>query len=178
MIGLVKNAKKYLSMAMVDIKRHKINICYKSVLTSYIYIYIYIYIHIIHIYIYNELAFLKDKVLKNGYPISFIDKCFKTFLDQLYFESPQLLTDGKKTLTLVLPFLGELSLQTKTKLQKVLKRTLDCCKIQKVFKNQGNLSNVFLFKNCLPYNLASCTVYKFQCGTCSASYYGDTDRHL
>ena len=29
----------------------------------------------------NELVFLKDIFLKNGYPISFIDKCFKNFLD-------------------------------------------------------------------------------------------------
>ena len=27
----------------------------------------------------NELAFLKDIFLENGYPISFIDKCFKHF---------------------------------------------------------------------------------------------------
>ena len=58
----------------------------------------------------NELAFLKDIFLKNGYPISFIGECFKTFLDQLYLESPQLLTAEQKTLTLVLPFHGELFL--------------------------------------------------------------------
>ena len=40
----------------------------------------------------NELAFLKDIFLKNGYPTSFIDKGFKTFLDQLYLKRPQGLT--------------------------------------------------------------------------------------
>ena len=57
----------------------------------------------------NELAFVKDTFLKNGYPTSFIDICFETFLDQLYLKRPQVLTAEKKTLTLVLPFLGELS---------------------------------------------------------------------
>ena len=52
----------------------------------------------------NELAFLKDIFLENGYPISFIDKCFKTFFDQLYLKQPQVLTAEKKTLTLALPF--------------------------------------------------------------------------
>ena len=83
--------------------------------------------------------------------MSLIDKCFKTFLDRVYLKRLQVLTAEKKTLTLVLPFLGELSLQTKTKLQKVLKRTLSCAKIQVVFKHQTNLSN-----------LMSCVVYKFQ----------------
>ena len=86
----------------------------------------------------NELVFLKDIHFKNGYPISFIDKCFKTFLDRLYLKQPQVLSAEKKTLTLVLPFLEKLSLQTRTKIQNVLKRTLSCSKIQIVFKNQIN----------------------------------------
>ena len=124
----------------------------------------------------DELVFLKDIFLKNGYPISFIDKCFKTFLDRLYLKRPQVLTAEKKTLTLVLPFLGELFLQTRTKLQKVLKRTLGSCKIQIVFKNQRSLSHVFCFKDRLPCFFVSCVVS--QCGRCSTSYYGETDRHL
>ena len=111
----------------------------------------------------KEIIFLKDIFLKNGYPTSFIDKCFKTFLDQLFIKKPQVLTVEKKTLTLVLPFLGNLSLQTKTKLQNVLKR---------------DLSNVFRFKDRLPYELISRVIYKFQCGRCNSFYIGETDRHL
>ena len=126
----------------------------------------------------NELAFVKDIFLKNGYPTSFIDICFETFLDQLYLKRPQVLTAEKKTLTLVLPFLGELSFKWGQNFKKVFKRTLRCCKIQIVFKNQRNLSNVFRFKDCLLYDLVFCDVYKFQCRRCNASYYGETDRHL
>ena len=106
----------------------------------------------------NELVFMKEIFLKGGYRILFIDKYFKTFLDQLYLKQLQVLTAEKKTLTLVLPFLGKLSLQTRTKIQKVLKRTLSCSKIQIVFKNQINVSNIFGFKDRLPYDLMSCVV--------------------
>ena len=82
----------------------------------------------------NESVFLKEMFLKNGYPISFIDKCFKTFLDGLCLKRPQVLTAEKKTLTLALTFLGKMSLQTGIKLQRVLKRTLSCSKIQIVFQ--------------------------------------------
>ena len=78
----------------------------------------------------------------------------------------------------MLPFLGNLPLQTKTKLQNVLKRVLGCCKIQIVFKSQMNLSNVFRFKDRLPYERISRVVYKFQCGRCNSSYIGETGRHL
>ena len=118
----------------------------------------------------NELAILKEVFLKNGYPVSFIDKCFKSFLNQVYLKRPEVQTVEKKTLTCVLPFLGNLSLQTR--------KTLRCCKTQFVFKSQRKLSNVFRFKDRLPSDLISCVVYKFQCGRCNSSYYGETDRHL
>ena len=82
----------------------------------------------------NELVFLKDMFLKNGYQISFIEKCFKTFLDQLFFKPLQVLTAEKKTLALVSPFLGKISLQTRPKLQRFLKRTLSSSKMQIVSK--------------------------------------------
>ena len=125
----------------------------------------------------NELVFLKD-IFKNGYPISFKDKCFKTFFDWVHLKRPQVLTVEKKTLTLVLPFLWKLFLQIKTKLQKILKRTWSCSKIQIVFKNQINITNVSHFNDCLPSDLMSCIVHKLECGRCNASYYGETDRHL
>ena len=43
----------------------------------------------------NDLTFLKDIFLNNGYPISFIDKCFETFLDQIYLKRLQVLTAEK-----------------------------------------------------------------------------------
>ena len=64
----------------------------------------------------NESVFLKEIFLKNVYPISFIDKCFKTFLDRLCSKRPQVLTAEKKSLTLVLPFCWRIvpSIQDKT----------------------------------------------------------------
>ena len=70
----------------------------------------------------GKLSFLyvevEDIFLKNGYLISFIDKCFKTFLDRLYLKRPQYLTAEKKTLTLALPFLEESSLQNQVRTAK------------------------------------------------------------
>ena len=47
---------------------------------------------------------MKEIFLKGRYRILFIDKCFKTFLDQLYLKQLQVLTAEKKTVTLVLPW--------------------------------------------------------------------------
>ena len=90
------------------------------------------------------------------------------------------LTVEKKHLVLVLPYLGSISLQTRTKLKKSLKNILNCCKLQIVFKNKTRLGNNFRFKDQIHKYCTSGVVYKFQCGLCNEndSYYGECMRHL
>ena len=77
---------------------------------------------------------------------------------------PQVTTVEKKTLILSLPYLGDISLQTKTKLGKSFKEILNCCKLQIVFKIQRKLANVFRFNDCLSFHLMSGVFYKYNCG--------------
>ena len=126
----------------------------------------------------EKLSFLKQVFFKNGYPLSFIDNCFKTFVDKLFIKRPQLITVEKKTLFLSLPYLGEISLQTRTKLRKSLKGLLNSCKLQTVFKSKRKLSNVFRIKDRLRSDLVCGVVYKYTCSRCNSTYYGETDRHL
>ena len=100
------------------------------------------------------------------------------FLDNKYRIQEKVITVPKKTLFLVLPYLGPLSLQTRTKLRKSLKGILNCCKLQIVFKSQNKLAKAFCFKDCISKELTSGVVYKFQCWLCNESYYGECERHL
>ena len=104
----------------------------------------------------EELSFLKRVFLKNGYPLSSIDNFFKTFVDKLFIKRSQFITVEKKTLFLSLPYLGVISLQSRTNLRKSLKD----------------------FKGLLPSDLVSGVVYKYTCGRCNSTYYGEMDRHL
>ena len=68
-------------------------------------------------------------------------------------------------------------MQFRTKQRKSLKNILNCY-VQIVFKSQRRLSSQFRFKEPLPYDLMSKVVYKYTCGRCNSSYYGETERHL
>ena len=126
--------------------------------------------------LHNELVCLKETLLKNGYPEDFINKFFKKFMENIHVVKETTLTVEKKPLVLVLPYLG--SLETRTKLKKSLKNILNCCKLQIVFKNTTRLGNNFHFKDQIPKDLTSGVAYKFQCGLCNESYYGEYMRHL
>ena len=113
-----------------------------------------------------------------GYPQSFIENFFKTFLDKLFIKSPEISTAEKNILILSLPYLGNISLQTRTKLKESFKGILNCCKLQIVFKSQRKLASGFRFKDRLPYDLMSGVVYEYMCESCKSSHYGETDRQL
>ena len=85
---------------------------------------------------------------------------------------------AKKPLFLVLPYLGSISLQTKTKVEEVVEKHSYLCKLQIAFKNKTRLGNNFHFKNQIPKDLTSGVAYKFQCGLCNKSYYDECMRHL
>ena len=100
-----------------------------------------------------ELVKLTDVFKNNGYPENFINNCFKVFLDNKYRIQEKVITVPKKTLFLVLPYLGPLSLQTRTKLRKSLKDILNCCKLKIQLKVKTNQQRFFVLKIVFPRNL-------------------------
>ena len=112
---------------------------------------------------------------KNVYPEVFIDKCFKKFLDNIHLVKEKV---ERNRLLLVMPYLGVISLQTRTKLEQAVKGVLICCKLEIAFTCQTKLSNSFRFKDPIPKDLIPGVVYKFQCGLYNVSYYGESIRHL
>ena len=126
----------------------------------------------------EELNFLKHLFSKNGYLLSFIDKCFRMAINKLVIEGPQVAAAKKKILIPSLPYLGDISLQIRNKLRKSFSVILNYCKLQIVSKSQGKLANAFRFKDRLAFDLVSRLVYKYTWRSFKSSYYGEIDRHL
>ena len=102
----------------------------------------------------------------------------KAIINKLVIKFSQITTARRKILIPPIPYLGDISLQTRTKLRKTFKGTFNCCKLQIVFKSQRKLANDFRFKDRLPFDLVSGGVSKYSCGKCNSSYYGELHRHL
>ena len=107
-----------------------------------------------------------------------VDKCIKEFLDKILAPKPVVSTVPKKNLVIGLPYLGKLSLQIRTRINRIMKNKLPYCNIRFVFQTKCKISNLFTFKDKIPSFLRSGIVYKFQCGSCNATYYGKTKRHF
>ena len=79
---------------------------------------------------------------------------------------------------LLRPYLGKLSLQIRTRINRIMKNKLPYCNIRFVFQTRCKISNFFTFKDKIPSLLRSGIVYKCECGSCNATYYGKTKRHF
>ena len=122
---------------------------------------------------------LKDILRKKAFPIKLVDNCIKTFLNKKLLHTPVALTVKKKELFIALPYLGNLSLAIRTRLQNSINKNLLFCKIKVIFKSTTRLSNFFHFKDkVLFFNLHSDVVCKFSRGRCNATYCSETCRHL
>ena len=109
----------------------------------------------------SEVYHLIEILKKNAFPIKLIDSCIKHFLNKRLTEKPVTLTADKKDLVIVLSFLGELSLDLRTRLRNSISKSLPFCKIRVIFKSSTRISNFFQFKDKMPYCLRSNVVYKF-----------------
>ena len=115
-----------------------------------------------------RLTFLREIFRNIVYPENFIDRCH--ILNRTHILNVKVPTVDKKPLQLVLPYLGTISLQTRTELQKSFKGVLNCCILQVIFKSQNKLCNNFCIKDPV--------VYKFHCGLHNESYYREYVSHL
>ena len=126
----------------------------------------------------HEIDKLKSILYRNSYPRDLVDKCIKEFLDKILAPKPVVSTVPKKNLVIGLPYLGKLSLQIRTRINRIMKNKLPYCNIRFVFQTKCKISNFFTFKDKIPSFLRSGIVYKFQCGSCNTTYYGKTKHHF
>ena len=99
------------------------------------------------------------------------------FLNKIFQVKVAVATVPKQPYLVLLPFLGTLSLQIRTKIEKSLTEILPHCDPKVIFRSTRRLSNCFSFKDRLPKSLMSGLVYKFKCSDCNVIYYGKTKRH-
>ena len=126
-----------------------------------------------------EVETLKKTLHKNAYPTKSVDKCIAKFANNIFVQKPVFTTVPKLELRrIVLPYLGNISSITKKRLNRCISKRLKFFKLKIIFQTGNRLKNYFRFKDRVPETLQSNFVYKFKCGSCTASYYGKTYRHM
>ena len=125
-----------------------------------------------------EIDLLKTILIKNSYPLNFIDTSIKLFLNKL--DTPKVMVPNvpKRNFFVKLPFLRSTSFQIRKKLHKLFSDKLLSCNLIIVFTSPVRVKIFFTFKDKLSKMLLSGLGYKYKCGGCDATYYGKTKCHF
>ena len=84
----------------------------------------------------------------------------------------------KRELTFVLPYLGKLSFDLRTRLRRTIERDLPYCKLKIIFRSKCRLNTLFRFKYSLVKKNRSGIIYRYTCSNCKVTYYEKTFRHF
>ena len=109
--------------------------------------------------------------------MSNFSKCKKS-LNNIYLIEENVPIKERNRFLLALPYLKIIFLQSRIKLQEVLKCALNCWKLEIIFKWQAKVSNFFRYKYLIPKDFIYGVVDKFQFGIGNESYYGESIRHV
>ena len=120
---------------------------------------------------------IKRNLEKNSYPSGIIEQSIRSFLNKLHVLKKVIPTVPKKELFIILPYLGTLSSTLKIEIRTCFKNSLPQCNIKIILKSANRLSSLFRFKDVIPKEVQSRSVYKFLCVNCSVTYFGKTERH-
>jgi hypothetical protein len=77
-----------------------------------------------------------------------------------------------------LPFLGQISIPTRRKIEWLFRKYYPQIKLNLIFTNNNRIESFFKFKDKLPNNLCSSVIYKYTCDACEDIYIGKTIRNL
>ena len=126
----------------------------------------------------NEIVFLHDYLLCNGYPSQLLDKTINTFLNLMLTPSLPVTTVNKDVRYFKLPYMGKLSFEVRKSFKEILKNAYLHIKFNFVFTNNNTIGN-FLKKRSRPSpDLCSNVVYLFKCPNCQIRYIGSATRWL
>ena len=145
--------------------------------TNLITVLVYRAFHICSTYIsfHKQLLFIKEVLHDNCYPKYLVDRFIKRFLNKHFDHRPKPATVQKMPLCFYMPYLGQISLQLRRKISRLLRKAYPCVDFRVVFRSGRRIEHFCPFKDRIPKNVCSHVVYKYSCSGCQACYIG---KHL
>ena len=127
-----------------------------------------------------ETNYLKDLLMKNGYPSGVINYNIRNFINKRKNGTDDATKEGpeKLNITLTLPFIGYQSLILKKRIRNLISKFCGGIQVNVIFRNRFTIGCNFNFKDRLISNDKSCVVYEFTFEECNAKYIGKTVRCL
>jgi len=129
-------------------------------------------------FFHDEMMFLKNFFVTNGYPLHIFDKITNKFLCDKYSTKHTIPSVKRDHRFVKLPYMGKLSFEIRKQLKSLLQNNYPQIKFTFVFSNTNTINNFLKHPKSCQSDLCSNVVYLFTCPSCQARYVGSTSRWL
>ena len=126
----------------------------------------------------DQIDFITAVLKRNQFPVDIITATIHKWLQKNLSMNAPVSSVQRRLIYFSLPYTGYTGLQLRKNLRKLFQKNFPHLNIRIIFKTGPALRNWFTVKERLPKLMRSNIVYKYQCGSCSATYYGETTRHF
>ena len=128
----------------------------------------------------SELTYIKRLLLSNGFPLKFINRQIKLFLNKKQAAIPKDIQFGpvRRKLYISLPFSGQNSIKLSRQLNRVVTKLAPCVSLNLVFTATNRLNCISKLKSPIPILNKSNVIYQINCLECQEFYVGLTTRRL
>ena len=127
----------------------------------------------------NEVKFLANFFLNNGYPKDLFHRICKRFIDKLYETKENVCTAKRMPFYHKIPFINNYTCDfIKNTYVKFLSDCYPQVDFKMVFYNNFKIQGLTKHKEKLPVPLESGIVYMYKCGDCNATYIGSSIKAL
>ena len=126
----------------------------------------------------DELNFLRNLFVQNGYNALMVMKKISKKLESLNNPSPAISTAAKKIVYCKIPFMSNNDNKNfKKGLLNLIHEYFPHVNLRLIFSNSFTVGRLFPYKDRIPVSVRSNVVYKYTCGSCQATYIGESSRH-
>ena len=125
----------------------------------------------------SDIEEMSHTLQKNCFPSRIIDKIIKEYLDKNMHDNKLETKKEEEVRYFKLPYLGNISKQTRNKINILASKLCKNIKLNIVFTS-CKINRFFSTKDTLPKFSKSLVVYKFICPVCNSWYVGYTTRNL
>ena len=118
----------------------------------------------------REIETLKSITKRNTHPHNLVNHCIKKFLNKLFIQRDLNFTVPKREFICILPYLGKVSLDLRTKLRRTIESNLPICILKIIFRSKCGLNTFFHFKDSLETKIYSGIIYRYRCSNYNVTY--------
>ena len=122
--------------------------------------------------------FLKKMLFANGFSFNFIDTYLGKQLRKIMCPNVPKTTVNRAVVYFPISFMGKKSFSFKNNLTRLLNEFYPQLNIRVIFKPNRTIGSLFKLKDRVPIELQASAIYKYQCGSCNATYIGKSKRQI